>query len=103
MTRKTRIISRPMSPQKQQKARRALEKSIKYDMFTPFTDGSDDNAILDLSDSEFSQMTKVFNNRIEFFDAITLAEKHISNGQDVPTELWDKIQQTRQDYSSYRW
>ena len=89
----------PISKEKQAETMQRLKMSVKYDMFTTFSDADTvDDKIISLSDYDFSKMTKVYKNRIDYYDALSLAEDYVGNGKDVPEILWKNIQKVRKDY-----
>ena len=91
-----------VTPQKQQELLNQIKLSSKYNIFNTFSEnGNIDDKIIVLSDSDFSLMTKVFPNRMGFFNALMQAEDYIDAGHDVPHQLWGYISQVRKDYLNY--
>ena len=79
-----------------------LKKAVKYNMFNIFDSSENiDDAIINLPENIFCSIITDFKTRIEYFDAITLAESYVSNGSDVPDALWKKIQKARAQYKKH--
>ncbi len=86
-----------LSPQEQRLNEKVWALRIKYDTFSAFND-ENDMEIFDCPIVEFQKRTTQFKTPADFAMAIVKMSEYIESGQEVPTELYAKIQQTRKDF-----
>ena len=91
-----------MSNKEREKERKKIQDATYYGLFVGVGSGVNiDDAIIDLSDDEFCKMTKVFKTRCEYIRALHIIKEKLINKESIPDEWWNKILQTREDYTRY--
>ncbi len=76
------------------------ELRIKYNDFDDFTDNIND-FLAEHSIEEFKEVTTQFRSPADYLKAVATMSKYISEAQEVPPELYEKIKRTREDFKRY--
>ncbi len=93
---------RPRKMTEQEKALndKIWELRIKYNDFDDFDGDMNDN-IVDQPEDIFKRVTKQFDTPLDYLKAVATMSKYISEAQEVPPELYEKIKRTREDFKNY--
>ena len=82
--------------------KKRINLALKYELLLDYNDSDKiDDKIMNLTDQQFSEMTKQFDNKLKFLETKMLAEQFVAKGEDIPQEMWERINKVRKDYINY--